>query len=287
MHTRDDLPFTTVQHQSPLGDWTHCECTPGRLSGVVEKIWHFEGRVALLRERSFARVYSEIILQLGPRFRDVDASGRAGDLFPESCVGGPTTMASVIEAPHDGCCVMGIQLHAAGAVQLLRAPGSETLNGTISLDDALAGDTPLLAERCHAARTTAARFAIVCQWIESRLSSGRAPHGAVTWASHIMRQRHGSVPIAELQGATSLSKSRFVSVFREHTGLVPKQYARILRFRHALGLLQAGGGLSRVALDAGYFDQAHMYRDFGEFAGMTPAAFVQAARFPGSLSLPE
>lgn len=285
--SRAPLPITTVSHESSLGSWTHNECIPPHLAHVVEKMWHFEGQMALLRERSFAKVFSEIILQLGPQFREVYDDGTLGDAFPVACAGGLTTAPSVIEAPATRCHVIGIQLHAEGAYQLLAAPASELSNGTVSLADALEAQTESLSDACFQATSVTERFETVCRWIEQRLQQRARAHAAVGWAATQLRQSKGVSSIASLQEQTSLTKSRFASLFREQLGVSPKHYGRILRFRHALTQLQGGRVLSDAALTAGYYDQAHMYRDFGEFAHMTPAEFVAANRFPGSLSLSE
>jgi AraC-like DNA-binding protein len=57
------------------------------------------------------------------------------------------------------------------------------------------------------------------------------------------------------------------------TGLAPKTLARVLRFRAALARLGSTppGSLARVAQELGYADQAHMAREFREFAGMPPS----------------
>jgi AraC-like DNA-binding protein len=50
---------------------------------------------------------------------------------------------------------------------------------------------------------------------------------------------------------------------------------RLLRFRRAFRLLDqaAPGTWARVAAHAGYFDQAHLIRDFRQFAGTSPSEF--------------
>ena len=73
------------------------------------------------------------------------------------------------------------------------------------------------------------------------------------------------------------SRRHLTARFREHVGLAPKTVARIIRFDRAVGLLQKGSGLSFVELaqECGYFDQAHLIRDFHEFAGTTPREFAR------------
>jgi AraC-like DNA-binding protein len=60
----------------------------------------------------------------------------------------------------------------------------------------------------------------------------------------------------------------------------PKLYARIVRFRGALAMVERGqGSLADVALSAGYYDQPHFNADFRELTGWSPSEFL-VARFP-------
>ena len=243
--------------------------------------------MSLLHERSFPQVSSEIILQLGPRFRDVDGLGNTGNYFPHACFGGATTAPSVIEAPDAVCSVIGIRLHAAAAYRLLGFSPQLTHNLTIALPDAIGVPSENLSERCYAAPTVAAGFAIIVRFLAARLKHTQSSHAMVEWAAGELRQTFGHSSIGALQRQTCFLKSRFIALFREQTGFAPKQYARILRFGNSLQLLQQGRKLSDAALTAGYYDQAHMQNEFTEFAQMTPARFVSALRFPNALSLPE
>lgn len=72
------------------------------------------------------------------------------------------------------------------------------------------------------------------------------------------------------------------TIFREfvgRTGLSPKRYISIMRFRGFTdALLAAGHGDSGALLSAlsGYYDQSHAGRDFARHTGMTPRRFMAA-----------
>ncbi len=80
--------------------------------------------------------------------------------------------------------------------------------------------------------------------------------------------------VAQLLG---WSRRRLVQHFTAFTGLSPKTYARIARFRRLLesGHDNGGNGWVSRSIDAGYYDQAHMIRDFTSFVGLPPTAFVK------------
>ena len=93
---------------------------------------------------------------------------------------------------------------------------------------------------------------------------------------------HGATSIATLQRETGLSKRRLLGLFRDRVGLTPKVYARVLRFRHLTGLLQAAppdARLTSLAFEAAFYDQPHMNAEFRALAGITPRAFL-ASRHP-------
>lgn len=62
---------------------------------------------------------------------------------------------------------------------------------------------------------------------------------------------------------------------RDQNGLSPKQVEQRRRVRHAYALMQQGLPLAEAAVAAGYSDQAHMTRDFGLLAGITPARVLR------------
>jgi len=100
-----------------------------------------------------------------------------------------------------------------------------------------------------------------------------APNG-VQQAIEAMTAANGSIDLDWVAGQANLSERQFRRRCLEESGLAPKHLCRVLRFRHAL---QLAGAVCRpewagIAAEAGYFDQAHLIRDFREFTGDTPMA---------------
>ncbi|MNJ00919.1 Helix-turn-helix domain protein [compost metagenome] len=57
-------------------------------------------------------------------------------------------------------------------------------------------------------------------------------------------------------------------------GITLKDYARIQRFRHSLRLMQRMSAAEAACL-SGYFDQAHMTKEFKKLSVWTPAQALQ------------
>jgi AraC-like DNA-binding protein len=84
----------------------------------------------------------------------------------------------------------------------------------------------------------------------------------------------GNVNADHLASSANLSPRGFRRRCLEESGLGPKRLCRVLRFRHACTLARASvrPDWAAIAVDAGYFDQAHFIHDFREFTGLTPMA---------------
>ncbi|MGH2789344.1 MAG: helix-turn-helix domain-containing protein, partial [Actinomycetota bacterium] len=86
----------------------------------------------------------------------------------------------------------------------------------------------------------------------------------------------GAVSVQELARETGWSRRHLSERFRSEVGLSPKLAARIVRFDRARLLLERSTrpALSEVAVLCGFFDQAHLTRDFNDFAGCSPTVWM-------------
>jgi AraC-like DNA-binding protein len=75
--------------------------------------------------------------------------------------------------------------------------------------------------------------------------------------------------------------------FERSVGYGPRTLRRVLRFQRFLAAAQGGGSLARIAADAGYADQAHLARDCGRLAGLTPSALLAEGASPAGERPPQ
>ena len=78
--------------------------------------------------------------------------------------------------------------------------------------------------------------------------------------------------VAEQLGVTSRHLRR---AFTESVGVGPKDFARALRLQRAVRMAGGSRDWGSIAVDAGYYDQAHLIAEFRDLVGLTPSAFLK------------
>jgi AraC-like DNA-binding protein len=255
-------------------------CRPARLATVLDHLWHSAGPIQDRRERVLPNGTYELVLALGDRHRVVEDAGVR--VLPAASFGGLRSRPLVLDHP-DRCDTLGIVLRPAGAYALLGRPLWEVSDLLLDGRDVFGRALDEVAERCAEAGSARARFEHVVRWLTDRIARAKSPDLAVAWMAAEIERRGGNLRVGALHEDASLSRARAVERFRDQIGAPPKLYARLVRFRLVLERLQADdAALSDVALDAGYYDQAHMNAEFRAFAGVSPVAFLAGRYREGS-----
>lgn len=174
--------------------------------------------------------------------------------------------------------VIGIQFRPGGTFPFFREPACEVANQSVSLDCLWrgAGET---REQLLTAPSVDTMFAILERTLLARLVRPLELHPAIGFAlTHIVLAPH----VATVSGVIDrigLSQRRLIDLFHDQVGLTPKAFCRVRRFQRVLESVHRKPGVdwAQVALDGGYYDQAHFIHDFQSFSGMTPAAYLARA----------
>jgi transcriptional regulator GlxA family with amidase domain len=93
-------------------------------------------------------------------------------------------------------------------------------------------------------------------------------------------EQSGQVRIDDLAFQAGFSARQLRRLFLEQVGLSPKHFCRVIRFQRSLSRLPGRGRAdwAQVAVDCGYYDQAHFINEFRQFSGYTPGEFAALAR---------
>lgn len=190
---------------------------------------------------------------------------------------------------HDGR-QSGVQVAMSplGAQALLGVPAGELASLDTEGGDVLGPVAARIRQRLRDCATWPDRFAALDEVLAERARragfAGSAPgiSRETGYAWQALLRSGGRVSVAELAAATGWSDRHLRSRFREQIGLTPKAAARVIRFdrarRRLAGRARRGGppALAGLAADAGYYDQAHLDREFAALAGLPPTAWLAA-----------
>ena len=169
-----------------------------------------------------------------------------------------------------------ISLSPLGARALLGLPAGELAGLDLEADLVLGRIADELADRVRSAPTWTDRFAAIDEVLLRGADRETAVSPEVAHAWRRLLTTGGRVPVAALAAETGWSTRHLAARFRLETGLTPKAAARVVRFDRARRRLQSEPVLlADLAADAGYYDQAHLAREFGALAGCAPRQLRQ------------
>ena len=187
----------------------------------------------------------------------------------------------------------GIQLALSplGARALFGRPAGELAGIDVDGSEVLGAMARELHERLREADTWAARFALLDQILldHADLDQQVTPDIAEAW--RLLTRSGGRIQARELARRVGWSPRYLQRRLLTETGLAPKAAARVTRFDRARRTLQrqttgAGEGtLAHLAAGCGYYDQAHLAREFRELAGCPPSTWL-AEEFRNVQSVP-
>ena len=257
------------------------------LANIVEYVWASQGAPAHARERVVPTGTLELFVSLIDVERRIyDAAGR-DRWFSGGGVAGAYRRPFMFDT-HENTSVVGVHFRPGRAGAVLGLPPGELMDRHVDLEAIWGSRARALRERLCAATTTSDRFAILEAELVSRLEARRV-HPAVAYALDVLARPQARV--GDIAKATGLTQRRLIELFTAAVGITPKRFGRVLRFHRATALARSATfGWTRVAHQCGYYDQAHLIRDFRELADMTPTDLMRASvheKEPHQLAIPD
>lgn len=173
-----------------------------------------------------------------------------------------------------------VALSPLGARALLHLPAGELANADIPADAVLGRLADEVRARLRDAPDWPRRFAVLDRvlWRYARPDSAVPPQVARAW--ELLLRSGGALSASALAEDVGWSGRHLAGRFHTEIGLSPKAAARVIRFDRARRLLvdracgRGPNGLADLAAACGYFDQAHLAREFRSLAGCAPSRWL-------------
>ena len=238
---------------------------PPPLADFVDMFWLMDGPAPPhLHERLMPMSTVELV---------IDLRATSGSFVPLLC--GPQSESFVIDTPSPPA-IMGVHFKPGGAFPFFKVPSGELHNARLSLDALWAGRAAELRERLLEASTAAARFQTLEKFLLAETVRPLAQHPAVAFALRAF-QDVSPLSVSAVVERTGWSQRRFIEVFRDEVGLTPKLFSRVVRFQQVVRKVhrQRQVDWAVVAVDCGYYDQAHFINDFQIFSGFSPTTYLR------------
>jgi AraC-like DNA-binding protein len=198
--------------------------------------------------------------------------------LPRAFVAGLTETWSVVDLGACGASI-DLKLSPLGAYELLGVPMDELTGRVIDLGEVLGPELDAVLDRLAATDDWEQRLDLAEGLFAARAAALAPAAPEIAWAWGRLVATGGRARIGELAREVGWSHRHLIASFRRQVGLAPKTAARVIRFRGLLDGMASGAGLADLAYDHGYSDQAHLNRDFREFAGTTPSVWEAGVNF--------
>ncbi len=177
---------------------------------------------------------------------------------------------------------VAVELTPLGARSLFGLPAVELTSGIVDLVELLGAAGRALPERLAAAPDWQTRFRLLDATLLAEARPGKGPPAEVVHAWHRMLAAAHRPTVSELAGEVGWSRRHLTEVFHREVGLPPRQFLRVLRFERSVVVLagRPSTPLAEVAQRVGYYDQAHLYREWRQLAGCSPVAWREQEELP-------
>jgi AraC-like DNA-binding protein len=173
--------------------------------------------------------------------------------------------------------VFGVKFRPGGLHPFLRRPLSTLADASLALADAFGPDSERLEDDMLDCADETGMIEVMARFLSVRLPPADANVDLAAGIVERIEREHDLTTVDAVVTRAGIGKRALQRLFNEYVGVGPKWVINRFRLHEAIERLAAGQPVdwSRLALDLGYFDQAHFIRDFRKLVGRTPAAYAR------------
>lgn len=182
---------------------------------------------------------------------------------------------AVVYKNNNHSAIMSIRFTLDGFFSLTRIPVTEISYSGLEVELLLGNKFSELYQKLINEEVVEEKFRI----IEEHFLSHVTEINSETLLSSFLKKNLDK-PIDWLVTKSGYSQKHLIQVIKKETGFSPKYLQRLNRFKSVVDFLQGQTTLKKInwasiALDFGYYDQAHFIKEFIHFTGLSPSEYFQ------------
>lgn len=173
-----------------------------------------------------------------------------------------------------------VNFNKGSAYPFVQMPLNELTDIVVDADSIMAKDILELREMLLELDTVQQKFICAEQYFLRTYYNKLTVNPFVEFSVSTIMQNPNTISLAELYGKVGYSQKHCIKIFKEHVGVTPKSFLRIVRFQKAILEIEKGGEIDwlNIAYESGYYDQSHFINDFRDFSGFTPEVYLAMKR---------
>jgi AraC-like DNA-binding protein len=263
-----------------VGFWSGDDVLPGVVASVVG--YRSTADPSARIHRGLPSPYLTLIFTLAGPVVSGTSPGAAYDAPQRTqIVLGSLQPRPVFIVPDDHGAGIQLEIHPLAARAVFGVPAAELCDLIVEGADVLGSAAERLRQRLADEIGWPARFRLLQGYLRDRVAFAKRaePRAEVREAWRWLSWHRGDGSMDGLARHACMSSRHLSTLFQRELGCGPKQVARLMRFEHARQLIVAGQragslNLAAIAVRAGFFDHAHLDREFGQFAGTSPTGWL-------------
>jgi AraC-like DNA-binding protein len=175
--------------------------------------------------------------------------------------------------------VVGTKFRPGAFYPFWGAPMSELTDRVLTLDEAFGEGSAAIEHEVLALRDTAQQIARVEAFLRPRLPPRDENVEEVGRVVRIALAHREITTARDLAARAGVPERTLQRLFRRYVGVTPKWVIQRFRLHEAVLRAEAGAAVdwAQLAIELGYFDQAHFIRDFKAHVGRPPAEHLATA----------
>jgi AraC-like DNA-binding protein len=251
---------------------------PPPLAQFVENMWLVQGFSAdYTREKILPDGAIELIIDLDTQPKTIfdDETSAVFRTVKKAWISGERTRYIVIGAETNHSMV-GIRFRPGGAYPFFRFPISELSESVTELDLIWGRLVDDIRDELQEITSPDDRLLRLESFLLQQVQRSLEPNRLISYAVHQLQHSPQFLAIRDLANMIGITQKHLITQFEKVVGLRPKSFARVCKFQKVVNLIEQPRPMewSAIALECGYYDQAHFIKEFHAFSGLNPSAYV-------------